>query len=100
MPAFNEAPILKTPELTLMRSADGSLSNQMPPSTASAKLVFPLIVYSHGLGGMRTDSCSVCCDLASHGYIVGAVEHRCVRVQYSHPTFSLSLSLSLSLSCM
>ena len=37
---------------------------------------FPLVVYSHGLGGMRSDNSSTCCDLASHGYLVAAVEHR------------------------
>lgn len=37
---------------------------------------FPLMVFSHGLGGMRTTYSSLCTDLASHGYIVAALEHR------------------------
>ena len=43
-------------------------TNQMPP--------IPVIVFSHGLGGMRTTYSGICCDLASHGYIVASVEHR------------------------
>ena len=38
--------------------------------------VFPVIVFSHGLGGMRTNYCGIFCDLASNGYVVAAVEHR------------------------
>ena len=37
---------------------------------------FPLVVFSHGLGGMRTTYSTICTDLASHGYVVAALEHR------------------------
>lgn len=37
---------------------------------------FPLIILSHGLGGNRTTYTTICSDLASHGYIVAAMEHR------------------------
>ncbi|XP_065898489.1 platelet-activating factor acetylhydrolase-like isoform X2 [Dysidea avara] len=36
----------------------------------------PVIMFSHGVAGMRTTYSAVCCDLASHGYLVAAVEHR------------------------
>ena len=38
-----------------------------------------MIVFSHGLGGMRSCNSAIVCDLASHGYVVAAVEHRYVR---------------------
>ena len=39
---------------------------------------FPVVVFSHGLSAMRTISSGICYDLASHGYVVAAVEHRYV----------------------
>ena len=37
---------------------------------------FPVIVLSHGLGGNRTTYTTFCCNLASHGFVVAALEHR------------------------
>ena len=39
-------------------------------------LAHPVIVFSHGLGGCRLVYSNVCCDMASHGYVVAAVEHK------------------------
>ncbi|XP_033099098.1 platelet-activating factor acetylhydrolase-like isoform X2 [Anneissia japonica] len=41
-----------------------------------ANQTFPVVVFSHGLGAMRTTYTTVCLDIASNGFIVAAVEHR------------------------
>ena len=39
---------------------------------------WPLIVFSHGMGCARFTYSQICYDLASHGFILAAVEHRFV----------------------
>jgi predicted dienelactone hydrolase len=36
---------------------------------------FPLVVYSHGSGGIRFENLALAVHLASHGYIVVAADH-------------------------
>lgn len=71
----------KLPARRNSKLADGP----RPPGTEPAaretplddpRLKFPVIVFSHGLGGSRTMYSTVCGDLASHGFVVVAMEHR------------------------
>jgi len=39
------------------------------------KGTFPLIIFSHGYGGLRRINSHLCCHLASHGYIVVSPDH-------------------------
>ena len=46
------------------------------PDERPGKPAFPLMVFSHGMGGSRTAYSSLCGEFASYGFIVCAVEHR------------------------
>ncbi|KAG7168770.1 Platelet-activating factor acetylhydrolase-like [Homarus americanus] len=49
---------------------------------AMAEKKFPVVVFSHGLSANRSIYSTVCSELASHGFVVAAVEHRveeCIR---------------------
>jgi len=46
------------------------------PPNAPELPCFPVIMFSHGLGGTRTMYSSLCGEFASYGFVVCAVEHR------------------------
>lgn len=56
------------------------LANSSPTSSQETsedgKPKFPVVVFSHGLGGSRTMCSTICGDLASYGFVVVAMEHR------------------------
>ena len=37
---------------------------------------FPVMIFSHGIAGIRTTYSSICCEMASRGVVVVALEHR------------------------
>ncbi|KAH8723190.1 platelet-activating factor acetylhydrolase, isoform II-domain-containing protein [Phaeosphaeriaceae sp. PMI808] len=47
-----------------------------PPEGLHREPIFPLLMFSHGLGGSRTAYSSLCTEFASYGFVVCAVEHR------------------------
>ena len=61
------------------------------PATYGARIIssetmpkIPVLIFSHGLGGTKQCYSTVCCELASQGFIVGAVEHRDGSASFSY----------------
>eukprot|EP00731_Ephydatia_muelleri_P028418 Em0020g62a len=74
IPALYLAPLLGHGPGPLVGDSVAQIGEALPAAVQPES--FPIVVFSHGLSGMRAISSAVCCDLASHGYVVGAVEHR------------------------
>lgn len=54
-----------------VRDQEGPAPEGMPEEP-----IFPVMMFTHGLGGTRTAYSSLCTEFASYGFIVCAVEHR------------------------
>jgi platelet-activating factor acetylhydrolase len=50
--------------------------SDVPAPEPSDKPVFPLLIFSHGMGGSRLAYSSICGEFAAHGFVVCAIEHR------------------------
>ena len=79
LPAFQNAKLADhwAPECN-SKIGGTKVKNQQgtPPEGYPERPVFPLLMFSHGLGGTRTTYSSVCGEFASYGFVVCAVEHR------------------------
>ncbi|KAF2813123.1 uncharacterized protein BDZ99DRAFT_438015 [Mytilinidion resinicola] len=81
IPAFrNSRPATHWPPPDNFRSRHGpeKVKNREgpPPEGKGDEPTFPLMFFSHGLGGTRTMYSSLCGEFASYGFVVCAVEHR------------------------
>ncbi|KAF2162210.1 hypothetical protein M409DRAFT_27217 [Zasmidium cellare ATCC 36951] len=79
LPAWRNSPLARywAPEVdTKTRGKQVKVERGTKPEGASEEPVFPMILFSHGLGGTRTMYSSVCGEFASYGFVVCAVEHR------------------------
>lgn len=76
LPAFRNAK-LATPYREEVPETNKDVTDELPkPEDFDSREKFPVIIFSHGLGGSRLCYSTICGELASFGCIVIAVEHR------------------------
>ena len=96
LPAIRNAPLLPPRTSSSNVSSDdktreSSSSLETPEvkqNTGDNEAPFPVVFFSHGLGGTRTVCSAICGELASSGYVVVAMEHRdgsCARTFVNMP---------------
>lgn len=79
LPAYRNAPLaMHWPPLEKDNQAGHTNKNETgeAPEGESKEPKFPLMIFSHGLGGSRTMYSSVCGEFASYGFVCVALEHR------------------------
>lgn len=57
-------------------SSDFGMKSDAESAKAVAMTHFPVVVFCHGLAGNRLAYSQFCSELASHGFVVAAIEHR------------------------
>lgn len=79
LPAYRNAPVARYWAPAVDTKSQGIKVKTMTgdkPEGADDEPTFPLILFSHGLGGTRTMYSSVCGEFASYGFVLCAIEHR------------------------
>lgn len=81
LPDFLLIPFLRSTTWGVHLSAyeHAPLAEYWPDSTSGTRQTapkFPLVIFSHGLGGTRRVYSTLCGEFASHGFLVCALEHR------------------------
>jgi platelet-activating factor acetylhydrolase len=77
--AFRNAPLATHwPPEGNRKQSGRKVKNQQgePPEGYPDKPTFPVLMFSHGLGGNRTCYSTMCAEFASYGFVVCALEHR------------------------
>jgi platelet-activating factor acetylhydrolase len=74
----NSPPATHWPSEGNSRRGGRKIKNQQgaPPDGFPQEPTFPLLLFSHGLGGNRTCYSTMCAEFASYGFVVCAIEHR------------------------
>lgn len=76
IPAYRNAKLSRTgPPGVSSQESLGEESDDGTEQTRNAPR-FPVVIFSHGLGGSRTSQSAICGELASFGLVVVAIEHR------------------------
>ncbi|KAI1103424.1 platelet-activating factor acetylhydrolase, isoform II-domain-containing protein [Jackrogersella minutella] len=76
LPAFRNAKLASNYADATPRSSSGTRSQYTLTESGGGKPRFPVVFFSHGLGGSRTCYSAICGELASNGLVVVAMEHR------------------------